>query len=72
MKKTFGAWTVDVPENSGEREYVIECAETGDVIEDELTLAEAVALVKAYEDEDKKNGEYAEGFYAIHNTSEAI
>lgn len=72
MKKTFGAWTIEVPEDSGEREYVIECAETGDVIEDELTLAEAVALVKGYEDEDKKSGDYTEGFYAIHNTSEVI
>lgn len=70
MKKTFGAWTVEVPEDDNtEREYIIECAMTGDVFEDELTHAEAEALVRAYEAEDRKNGEYTEGFYAIRATS---
>lgn len=65
-EKTFGAWTIQVPkEDNSERIYSIECAETGDIIEDGLTYLEADALIKAYEKEDRETGQYTNGFYAI-------
>ena len=71
MTKEFGAWTIDVPQNSGEAIYNVEWAACADIVfEEGLTLSEAQALVKAYEEEERKNGEYTEGFYAIRNTSE--
>jgi hypothetical protein len=66
VEKTFGAWTIQVPEeDNSERIYSIECAETGDIIEDGLTYLEADALIKAYETEDRETGQYTDGFYAI-------
>ena len=66
VEKIFGAWTIQVPEeDNSERIYSIECADTGDIIEDGLTYLEAEALIKAYEKEDRETGLYMDGFYAI-------
>ena len=66
VEKTFGAWTIQVPEvDNSESIYSIECSDTGDVLEDGLTYLEAEALIKAYEKEDRETGQYTDGFYAI-------
>lgn len=39
--------------------------ETGTFIEEFDTYQEAVNEIKKYEQEDKQNGEYEEGFYSI-------
>ena len=45
--------------------YVIQCRETGDIIEDNLTLADALEIVKDFEAEDFTNGNYTPDFYEI-------
>ena len=45
--------------------YVIQCRESGDIIEDNLTLAEALEIVKDFESEDFTNGNYTHDFYEI-------
>lgn len=70
VTKQFGAYTIQVPKapDDTERIYSVEVAETGNVIEDELTYDEACALIKAYETEDFAEGNYTRGFYAIRNS----
>lgn len=70
VTKQFGAYTIQVPKapDDTERIYSVEVAETGNVIEDELTYDEACALIKAYETEDFAEGNYIRGFYAIRNS----
>ena len=45
--------------------YVIQCRESGDIIEDNLTLSDALEIVKDFESEDWENGNYTPGFYEI-------
>lgn len=45
--------------------YVIQCRESGDIIEDNLTLSEALEIVKDFESEDFTNGNYTPDFYEI-------
>ena len=45
--------------------YVIQCRESGDIIENNLTLAEAMEIVKDFESEDFTNGTYSPDFYEI-------
>ena len=65
-EKSFGVWTLDVPDN-GRAIYDVECAENAEVFEEGLTLVEAQALIKTYEEEDRRDGNYTDGFYAIRN-----
>lgn len=61
VKKEFGVYTITITGKDTDRSYVIETSESGDIVEDDLTLEEAEALVHEYEKED---GE-ANGFYTI-------
>ena len=45
--------------------YVIRCRESGDIIEDNLTLVESLEIVKDFESEDWENGNYTPDFYEI-------
>ena len=45
--------------------YVIKCRESGDVIENNLTLSDALEIVKDFESEDFTNGNYIRDFYEI-------
>lgn len=45
--------------------YVIKCRESGDIIENDLTLLEAMEIVKDFESEDFSNGNYTPDFYEI-------
>lgn len=45
--------------------YIIQCRESGDIIEDNLTLSEALEIVKDFESEDFSNGNYTPDFYEI-------
>lgn len=48
--------------------YIIRDREAGNVIDCAETWAAAVKLVKAYEDEDKRDGTYTPDFYEIVDT----
>ena len=45
--------------------FIIRETEAGNVIEEVSTYPEALEIVKNYEDEDKKNGDYTQDFYEI-------
>ena len=45
--------------------YVIKCRDSGDIIENNLTLSEALEIVRDFEAEDFTNGTYTPDFYEI-------
>lgn len=44
--------------------YVVD-HEAGNIIEEVKSIDEGIALIREYEEEDKKEGIYSEGFYDI-------
>lgn len=45
--------------------YIIRDREAGNIIDELQTMEEAERQLKAYEEEDKQNGEYEPDFYEI-------
>lgn len=48
--------------------YVIRSSESGEVIEEVKTLHEAQQVVLEYNEIDREDGNYTEGFYEIYDT----
>jgi hypothetical protein len=48
-----------------EKHFSIRNRETGTVIEEADTLTEALKVISKYENEDKANGTYEDGFYEV-------
>lgn len=49
--------------------FIIRDRETGTFIDEFATLAEAVAALREYEDDDKRKGIYEANFYEIYNVA---
>lgn len=47
--------------------YYVACKETGDFICEVANVNEGLKLIKKYEAEDRKNGDYSEDFYDVVN-----
>ena len=54
------------------KRYIIQEAEAGNYIDSYYTLNEAEKAVKEYEEEDKKQEDYAPGFYEIEENEDYI
>lgn len=49
------------------RRYRIRASETGDEIVDAESIDEAIDIIKTFENDDKNDGIYVEGFYEIYD-----
>jgi hypothetical protein len=45
--------------------YQIKCSINGDILEDCQTLAEALITIEKWEDDDRAEGNYEQGFYEV-------
>lgn len=50
-----------------EQRFLIRSSQSGDVIEECGTVDEALKILRGYEEEDKQEGNYTEGFYEIYD-----
>jgi len=50
---------------NNEKKYKIQDKEAGNVIENNLTLEDAIRILKEYEETDRKEGNYSPDFYEI-------
>lgn len=49
------------------KRYRIRASETGDVIVDAESVDEAIEIIEIFENDDKNDGIYVEGFYEIYD-----
>ena len=49
------------------RRYRIRASETGDEIVDAESIDEAIDIIKTFENDDKNDGIYVEGFYEVYD-----